>query len=480
MQRRFTTVIASQIFLLALAGAATAADVPAADAATSLLRDPPNVILISIDSLRADHVGAYGYGPPTTPVIDELAAGGAMFMQALSTTSWTLPSHVAMLTGLYDRAHGVTAPTRTLGKAIPTLAESFSAAGYRTVGLYSGPFLHPQFGLSRGFDEYVDCTSYRVGNRAAVTKGKAHADSHKDITNPNVVWNFLDTLSRKGKEPLFYFVHLWDVHYDLIPPPPFDTLFDPDYGQSYSGHNFRHDPKFKKGMPDEHLRHVLALYDGEIRYTDTTIGFLLSAFKAAGKLDNTIVVVTADHGEEFLEHGHKGHNQSLYQEVLRVPMIFSWPGKIARERVATPVSIVDIAPTLLSLVGAPPLPASSGRALFGKGGKPVTRQAKPILSELSNLQGKPILAAVVYGERKVISGSKIGKPVYFDLQKDPTERRPLRVSEISQGDELMEILKREMSIADKQAGRTPRQGQSKDHELTDDVSERLRSLGYLE
>jgi arylsulfatase A-like enzyme len=334
--------------------------------------------------------------------------------------------------------------------------------------------------LSRGFDEYVDCTSYRVGNRAAVTKGKAHADSHKDITNPNVVWNFLDTLSRTGKEPLFYFVHLWDVHYDLIPPPPFDTLFDPDYGQSYSGHNFRHDPKFKKGMPAEYLRHVLALYDGEIRYTDTTIGFLLSAFKAAGKLDNTIVVVTADHGEEFLEHGHKGHNQSLYQEVLRVPMIFSWPGKIAREQVATPVSIVDIAPTLLSLVGAPPLPASSGRALFGKGGKPVTRQAKPILSELSNLQGKPILAAIVYGERKVISGSKIGKPVYFDLQKDPTERRPLRVSEISQGDELMEILKREMSIADKQAGRTPRQGQSKDHELTDDVSERLRSLGYLE
>jgi arylsulfatase A-like enzyme len=233
-------------------------------------------------------------------------------------------------------------------------------------------------------------------------------------------------------------------------------------------------------MPAEYLKHVLALYDGEIRYTDTTIGMLLSAFKAAGRLENTIVVVTADHGEEFLEHGHKGHNQSLYQEVLRVPMVFSWPGKIAREQVTTPVSIVDIAPTLLSLVGAPPLPASSGRALFGKGGKPMARPTKPILSELSNLQGKPILAAVVDGDRKVISGSKMGKPVYFDLRKDPTERRPRRVSEVPQGAELMEILKREISLADKQAGKTPSEGQSKDHELTDDVSERLRSLGYLE
>jgi arylsulfatase A-like enzyme len=481
MKRGFNTILVSSILLLGLTGATNAMDAPNAEAATAPLSNRPNVLLISIDSLRADHVGAYGYGPPTTPVIDRLAAAGAVFTQALSTTSWTLPSHIAMLTGLYDRAHGVTVPTRTLGDAIPTLAESFSSAGYRTVGLYSGPFLHPQFGLSRGFDEYVDCTSFRMGSKEALTPGKSHNDSHKDVTNPYVTWNFLETLNRAGKKPQFYFVHLWDVHYDLIPPPPFDTMFDPDYDAQYSGHNFRHDPKFKTGMPAKDRKHVLALYDGEIRYTDTTIGLLLSAFKSAGRLDNTIVVITADHGEEFLEHGRKGHKQTLYQEVLKVPLIISWPGKIAPERIDTPVSIVDIAPSLLSLIDAPPLPASSGRALFGEAGVPAGREARPILSELFNLPGKAALSAIVYKDRKLLVSAKKGtEPVYFDLREDPEELLPQPIAEAAEHRDMMEALDREISRAQRQAGATPTPGRSRDHELTEDLSERLRSLGYLE
>jgi arylsulfatase A-like enzyme len=438
------------------------------------------VLFISIDSLRADHVGAYGYDRPTTPVIDSVAESGAVFETALSTTSWTLPSHAAMLTGLVDRAHRVTAPKRTLGPGIPTLAEAFSDAGYRTVGLYSGPFLHKQFGLSRGFDEFVDCTSYQLAAKPSGKDLKLHNASHGDITNPNIARNFFDTLSRTDEKPIFYFVHMWDVHYDLIPPAPFDTMFDPDYEGSYSGHNFRHDPKFKKGMPEADRNHVLALYNGEIRYTDTTIGELLDALRAEGRLENTIIAITSDHGEEFLDHGGKGHKQSIYQEVIRVPLVISWPGKIREEREETPVSIVDIAPTLLSLAGIPPLPFASGRALFDSDGAPANRDAKPVLSELFNDDGKAMYSSVVYEDAKVIDGLKMKNPLYFDLGADPSEMHPSNASRSADGRKLLKMLKAEIARAEKRASATPDSGRSKDHELSDDVSERLRSLGYLE
>lgn len=459
-------------------------DKPAASAANSgeaeASGSPPDVLFISIDSLRADHVGAYGYGRPTTPTIDSLAASGALFENAFSTTSWTLPSHTAMLTGLVDRAHGVTAPKRTLGPGIPTLAKAFAEAGYRTVGLYSGPFLHPQFGLSRGFDEYIDCTSYQLAAKPSGKDIKLHNASHADITNPNILRNFSAAVENIGEEPVFYFVHMWDVHYDLIPPPPFDTMFDPHYEGTYSGHNFRHDPKFKTGMPEEDRQHVLALYDGEIRYTDATIEKLLGALKAVGRLENTIVVITSDHGEEFLEHGGKGHKQSVYQEVIRVPLIVSWPGKIGNEKVATPVSIVDIAPTLLSLAGAPPLAVTSGRALFNADGTPAGRDPRPVLSELFNHDGKAMYSSVIYENEKVIAGSKMKQPAYFDLSTDPGEMDPANASDSVGGRKLLGKLEAEIARAERSASATPDSGRSKEHELSDDVSERLRSLGYLE
>ncbi|MBU0617850.1 MAG: sulfatase-like hydrolase/transferase, partial [Planctomycetes bacterium] len=188
----------------------------------------PNILLISVDALRPDHLGCYGYGRATSPNIDKLAGEGALFENAISSTSWTLPAHAALFTGLADSVHGCTDTDRRLAENRYTLAERLKDAGYATVGFFSGPYLHPVFELGQGFDEYVDCTSYpelteRNGIDAkAVDSASVHERSHRDITNPRVYERASAWLTENKRRPFFMFVHMWDVHFDFIPPPPYD------------------------------------------------------------------------------------------------------------------------------------------------------------------------------------------------------------------------------------------------------------------
>jgi arylsulfatase A-like enzyme len=263
---------------------------------------PPDILLVSIDSLRADHLGCYGYGRDTSPTIDRLAAEGVRFETAVSTTSWTLPAHAALFTGLYDPAHGTTDVYYRLAPGYPTLAEHLQDAGWTTVGLYAGPLLHPSFALDQGFQTWISCMSESA---SAITEDDpttifaANQASHADVTGPRTLEAAREVLERSSEQPLFLFVHLWDPHYDYIPPAPYDSLFDPEYEGSLDVRRYAHNEAIYPGMDLEDLEHVIALYDGEIRFTDDNLSELLRLIDEARPGRQRLTIVTADHGEEF-------------------------------------------------------------------------------------------------------------------------------------------------------------------------------------
>jgi arylsulfatase A-like enzyme len=309
---------------------------------------PSNVLLVMIDSLRADHLSAYGYARATSPHLDRLAAQGVRFEDVVSPTSWTLPATATLMTGLPPEKHGVIHGRMRLEPGARTLAEVFRERGFATAGFAGGPFLRRRHGLAQGFEHYDDSV-------AALT----NPASHRGITSPKLVslataW-LEDWARATSPRPFFLFLYLWDVHFDYSPPPPYDTLFDPDYAGSVTGRGLIHDDRIHAGMPERDLAHLVALYDGEIRFTDHHLGQLLQTLDALELADDTLVVVTSDHGEEFFEHGKKGHRLALYEESVRVPLILRHPGRLQAGRVvAEPVRLLDLPLTLLSLAGVAP------------------------------------------------------------------------------------------------------------------------------
>ncbi len=362
--------------------------------------EPPgryNVILISLDSVRADRTGPYGHVPefapdvPVTPTLDRLAADGATFESAWSTTSWTLPSHMALMTGLDDRCHGVEHDDFALDPLRTPVAEVFQEAGYATGGCYSGPYLDPKYGFDRGFDEYRSAmlspqefaAMVQQKNQQLLAAGRPPMTerliqqmrdrvSHWDVTSPRIEAFAADFLERHADDRFFLFLHFFDAHYDYHPDPELARLFDPDYDGPYDGTNWFFDedvmtwatkPPFERRIPERDLRHVMAMYDAEIHWVDAHVGRILQRVADLGLEDDTLVVVTADHGDEFFDHGSIGHRSTVWPELCRVPLVIRVPGGAAGRRVPEMVSLVDVAPTLLELCGLPPLPEAEGRSL---------------------------------------------------------------------------------------------------------------------
>jgi arylsulfatase A-like enzyme len=281
-------------------------------------RDRPNVVLVTIESLRPDHVGCYGGRSrsrpevPLTPALDALAAEGMRYPNAHAVTSWTLASHASLFTGLYPSTHRAVAPRDRLGDDFTTVAETLQTAGYQTAGVVSGPYLRRPYGLGQGFDVWVD------GIASART-----AASHDDVTNPQVeaaLTAFLDE-TRDPDLPFFLFAYLWDPHYDYLPPPPYDTMFVSPECEPIDLAGYETNPTFDTGISAAQLAYVFSQYAGEIRATDDLLGRFFAALRAAGLWDDTVVVVTADHGEEFYEHGKIGHKNTVYAESVHVPLI---------------------------------------------------------------------------------------------------------------------------------------------------------------
>jgi arylsulfatase A-like enzyme len=439
----------------------------------------PDIVFISVDSLRYDHLGCYGYKKATSPTIDRIASEGVRFENAVSTTSWTLPSHAAMFTGLYDATHGVTDHSHRLRDGFVTLAESLNNAGYLTAGFYGGPYLHPTFGLDQGFDTYTSCMTTvpddYSDDEVRESALSAMSRSHEDITGPRTREEVGQWLQGIDGKPFFLFLHMWDVHYDYIPPEPYVAMFDPDYGGDLDGRNFLANKSIRPDMPARDLQHLLALYDGEIRFTDDTLGEIFSMLEKGGRFADALIVITADHGEEFLEHDGKGHGYTLFDEVIRVPLIFRWPGHLPDGRVVEDqVRLIDLLPTILALAGVDHEPVIQGRdlspLLLGDAMMP-----EPTLMELTRFGGD--MTALRSNQHKLISfGNR--RFLHFDLEADPLELNPLTQDTrqfTSARSSLLDLIESAQRL-----GKYLVSDESSEAKLDPAICRRLRALGYIE
>ncbi|MDP6539791.1 MAG: sulfatase [Planctomycetota bacterium] len=424
----------------------------------------PNVLLISIDTLRADHLSCYGYARETSPRLDALAREGVLFESATSTTSWTLPAHVSMLTGLPVSAHGI-CDDRLWSRPAPDggaepvtmrglfLPEVLRDAGWRTGGFFTWKYLEPTFGFGPGFEVYerlghtfyshpVVSERFEALRATGDTEGLQRlAAEHPELfddtrpSSPEAVdraLGWIEAVRRDSPErPFFCFLHLFDVHDPYRAPEPFHRRFaDPAYDGPITGRNVMGaGTPVERGMAEADLGHLVSLYDGEIAWVDSEVGRLLDALEARGLTQNTLVVVVSDHGEEFFEHGEKQHRRSLYRESVHVPWIARWPdGLPAGRRVAGPVGLVDVTPTITGLCGLAPPPGAVGRDLSAVARGQAPNEPTTYLSELFlfDRPGAPLrLVGLHHGDEHALLGARgaaawVGQ--HIDLTVDPTER----------------------------------------------------------
>jgi arylsulfatase A-like enzyme len=444
--------------------------------------DRTSVVLISIDSLRPDHLGCYGYGRETSPAMDALAAEGTLFLNAVSTTSWTLPAHVSLLTSLYNSAHRVNIQTYRIDPNRILMASIFRKQGYRTAGFVSGPFLHPVFGFDRGFEEYHYCTpdpnASSLIEKYPISE-EVQLASDKDITSPGVNSAVLPWLEKNAGRPFFLFIHYFDVHYDYIPPPSYVRMFDPDYEGTITTENFIKDDRINASLAEEDIGHIVARYDGEIRFTDDHLGAVIDKLKALGLFDKTLIILTSDHGDEFFEHGGKGHAHTLFDELIKIPLVMRYPEKIPSGRkIENQVRIIDIMPTVLDICGLPPSREQMGTSLL-----PLIRgnRTDAGLMSLSELYMKGHAQVSLRTNRwKVVFNHNTRKPYYFNLREDPEEQQGVLLTPSSPDYKKVKLLFRMGGKAFKIGEGLPRSADEDQRELDPATLKRLKSLGYIE
>jgi arylsulfatase A-like enzyme len=453
-----------------IAATATAQPNPPAPAGRLAIAPEYNVVLISIDSLRADHLSAYGYRRDTSPAMAALARDGILFRNNTTTTAWTLPGHMSILTGRSLLGHGVVTDAQKLGDDIPTLAESLRSAGYTTHAIVSAPYVEARYGFDRGFDSYDDQT----------IRFATHGDSYKEVTAPLLQRTAATWLDGNANRKFFLFLHYWDVHYDYAPGAPYDTMFDPHYEGSINGENFYFNPAVHARMPERDLEHVIALYDGEIRLVDDHIAMLRAKLQELGVAEKTIIVVTADHGDEFFEHGRKGHHRTLYDEILRVPLIVYVPGaKPQRSEVTMETSTIDIMPTVLGLVGAAVPPGVEGTDLTGIAYLGQAEWNRTTVAELYRTESLNCQVSLRRTGEKLIHHFNDRLVEAYDIATDPGERSRLPIRQ-SPATEMMADLSTWLN--EHWAAYRGRIRAGLDREVTMDAEtqDRLRALGYIE
>lgn len=410
------------------------------------------LIWISVDTLRADHLGAYGYPRPTSPAIDQFLRSAAMFKDAFSTASWTLPSLAAQFTSRPPSLHGAVSDARKRDPASSTVFEALGEHGFTVLAVTSNSFVSPKFETAAGFDTLWDTD----GDAGEVTRLA------------------LQALERWDGGHLALFVHYMDPHGYYEPPPPFQDLFRERYRGPVTTRNF----EALKSADAAGIRFLQGMYDGEIAFTDARIADLLSGLAARGLLDRAVVVFSADHGEEFQEHHGWGHGHTLYQEMLHVPLGLRVPG-VSPQVVEDPVSTIDLAPTLLDALGVPAPASFRGRSLMRLlRGERLPEQALIAETE-KTLDGTHRLClrrgslkyVRVMGAGATGAASPALRETLYDLRHDPDERRPIEAPELAsirrEAEAYLASVRAEVAV-------------SAPADLSLEERERLRALGYLQ
>ena len=453
---------------------ATVVVLTGATACTSGDGNRPNIILISIDTLRTDRLGAYGYGRDLTPNLDHLAEEGVVFERAVTSAGTTWPAHASMLTGLYPRYHGVRRNGLELDGEIPLVTELLSESGYSTGSFVSYKGMHFRGKLDRGFDVASDSQFPPDG----------HAPIRNGTDTTAMALNWLEQLSNPSA-PAFLWLHLFEPHspYDLTEYSQEwieETGYDGFLADGASGDELRGQRDRILASP-EHIAAMNALYDGEIELADELVGQVLDKLEAEGRLDNSIVIVVSDHGQGLGENGNMGHGPTLREDVLHVPLIIrDYRNNKDGRRITETVSVVDLAPTIAKYALGIDLPGVQGRALDVQLDNSSSNQDAPreVFSEIRlwhDMDSTPDW----YDEKSIAvytEGLKFktqhGQTEIFNPRLRPSSEKRLDSPEINEA--LLTYL---ASLrADFLAGEI----ESTETELTDQEIETLKSLGYIQ
>ncbi len=378
--------------------------------------DAPLVVLVLVDTLRRDALSCYGSARPT-PAIDALAARGVRFDQAISSSGWTLPAAASILTGVSPPVHqarGKKTRLTPISPDVTTGAELLSAAGVRTLAFTNAAFVNRLLGLTRGFE--------RESHHHAYNRAIRRADATVDAA--------LAELAQDDGRPTFVLLHLFDPHLDYDPPGEYARLYDPERTKPLGWEDCsRVLPGQKETVTPEHAARVRAAYDAEVAFVDAQIGRFAAELEERGDLARTTFVVTADHGEEFWEHGAFEHGHSLYDELVHVPLIVAGPRVPAGEVVGVPVRTMDLMPTVCALFGVAPVPEFEGTSLL------------PVIDGEDRAPRSNVLDGTLYGHDKVALRTERWKLILereaapeqavelYDWQADPKEEHDLAARE---------------------------------------------------
>ncbi len=394
-----------------------------------------NLIVITIDTLRADHLGCYGYKQIRTPNIDALAGDGFRFEHAFAVVPVTLPSHTTIFTGTYPMFSGMhDFADNKLSATQPTLASVLKQQGYATGAVVASAVLDSRFGLNRGFDFYYDHFDFSRLQETNLDEMERPGDAVADVA--------LDWLSKNSQGKFFFWMHLYDPHYPYRPPSP--------YSEEYKDHP----------------------YDGEIAFADGQVGRVIRFLKEKGLYQNTVIVLSGDHGESLGEHGEKTHGFFIYNATLHVPLIFHVPGETGGKNIAASASLADLMPTALQILNVDVPPQVQGRSLL-----PLIKEEKGEAAR--ELYAETFLPRIHFNwsELRGVETEKYHfieapKPELYDVQRDPGETQNLITQKKAVAEEMRAQLNatiRQHSAGNELAEKTG---------LDPALMERLKSLGY--
>ncbi len=455
---------------------------------------PPNIILIVLDCVRFDGFHAFGNPRLVTPALDRLAENSRRYTQARSAAIWTLPSHASMFTGLHPRQHGVNVETRWLDESIPTMADLLSRAGYQTVSFSTNAWVGPHFGLDRGFEDFYALWRIFPGMgkarfpwwEKALRKGLLER-SDKGARKFNKYVRKWWREKRDPDRPYFLFGLYLDAHLPYRPPKGYaERLLDKQELQRARAANqdawaYMAD---EVSMTPEDFQGLRALYDAEIAYVDDMVADMLGFLKSVGALENTMVVVTADHGENIGDHGLMDHQYCVCETLAHVPLIIHYPGVFAPGDTDAPIQHTDLLPTFLNLAAAPLPPALSGHSLLDSSpasNPQIIQYTAPHRHRFARRHPDFDPAskgydrtydAIVIGGRKLIRSNK-GELWHYDLSDDPDETINLAQRLPQRTGQLQADL--DAWLAD----HPPQTEAAPPPELDEDLQKHLRGLGYL-
>jgi arylsulfatase A-like enzyme len=434
-------------------------------AACSPNERPPDIVFLSLDTTRADHLGVYGYSRPVSPSLDAFARDAVVFERAWTTAPWTLPAHASMFTGQHPTSHGahfdlehgslslggglakqrgISFRANPLDASAITLAELAAERGYATGAFVGGPWLGPEFGVLQGFEHVVFDVTDTGGTRAPV------------LTRAAIGW--LETLPED--QPALLFVNYFDPHAPYDPPERFREL-----AREGSLRPGKEGPLLRK------QREVIERYDGEIRFMDHYVGGLLATLRRVGRYDDAVIVVVADHGELFGEHQQLGHRSWLYEELLRVPLLVRYrQGREGGRRSQAPVSVVDLLPLIAKEAGLPLPPGVEGQPI-GSRELVLAESYRDALGIANDPALDRDLFAAIRWPWKLIASSA-GERQHFRLDRDPKEQEPLGPSD--------ETATLEAALAAARATLRPPERRATAREVSPEAEQQLRDLGYLE